>query len=265
MKVHAGDPLDQSALLETQRKLYNLALFNEVNAAVQNPDGDAPRKNVLLQLTEAKRWDVTYGFGFEAQTGTPPKGVINPASAILLGIRRRGVFAEWQDGRESAGVAGCEPDQPARDGQVADAAHDVWIAGRGGDADVSESALLRQARTLRSSVSGGYSNVQNIYDVPGVDAAGRLSGDAEGEAGGHVHLQLRVPAGGGESGDLQVSANLIPQLSQPVRVGGPGITWFHDTRDPSPLDATQGHRTRRCRSFWRRRSSGRRRTSTGRT
>jgi outer membrane protein assembly factor BamA len=39
---------------------------------------------------------------------------------------------------------------------------------------------------------------------------------------------------------LQVSANLIPQLSQPVRVGGPAITWFHDKRQPSPLDATKG-------------------------
>jgi outer membrane protein assembly factor BamA len=42
---------------------------------------------------------------------------------------------------------------------------------------------------------------------------------------------------------LQVSANLIPLLSQPVRVGGPGITWFHDKRDPSPLDATKGSYT----------------------
>src|SRR6202012_199189 len=72
--VHAGDPLNQAALLQTQRNLYNLALFNEVNAAVQDPTGDAPSKNVLVQITEAKRWDVTYGFGFEAQTGTPSLG-----------------------------------------------------------------------------------------------------------------------------------------------------------------------------------------------
>ncbi len=70
-EVAPGQPLDQSALLNTQRKLYDLALFNEVVAAVQNPTGDAELKNVLLQITEAKRWDVTYGFGFEAQTGTP--------------------------------------------------------------------------------------------------------------------------------------------------------------------------------------------------
>jgi outer membrane protein assembly factor BamA len=42
---------------------------------------------------------------------------------------------------------------------------------------------------------------------------------------------------------LAVSASLIPQLSEPVRVGGPGITWFHDTRDPSPLDAQKGSYT----------------------
>ncbi|MEI9981493.1 MAG: hypothetical protein WDN23_21380 [Edaphobacter sp.] len=39
---------------------------------------------------------------------------------------------------------------------------------------------------------------------------------------------------------LQVSADLIPLLSQPVRVGGPGVTWFHDTRSPGPLDAVEG-------------------------
>ena len=50
-----------------QRKLYNLALFNEVDTAVQNPSAEQPRKNVLLLTTEAKRWDVTYGFGFQAQ------------------------------------------------------------------------------------------------------------------------------------------------------------------------------------------------------
>jgi outer membrane protein insertion porin family len=42
---------------------------------------------------------------------------------------------------------------------------------------------------------------------------------------------------------LQVAADLIPLLSQPVRVGGPGITWYHDTRSPSPLDAVKGSYT----------------------
>ena len=42
--LHAGDPLNQTALLDTQRNLYELALFNEVDAAVENPTGGATRK-----------------------------------------------------------------------------------------------------------------------------------------------------------------------------------------------------------------------------
>ena len=69
--LHPGDPLNQTALAETQRNLYDFALFNEVNTAVENPNGGEPHKTVLLQTTEARRWTLTYGLGFEAQTGTP--------------------------------------------------------------------------------------------------------------------------------------------------------------------------------------------------
>ncbi len=43
--VHPGDPLNQDALAATQSNLYAFALFNEVNTAVVNPDGDAPAEN----------------------------------------------------------------------------------------------------------------------------------------------------------------------------------------------------------------------------
>ncbi len=46
-----------------------------------------------------------------------------------------------------------------------------------------------------------------------------------------------------DQSSLQVAANLIPLLAQPDRTGGPGITWIHDTRQPSPLDATHGSYT----------------------
>ena len=66
-----GDPLSQSELEQTQSNLYNFALFNEVDTAVQNPNGGETQKTVLVQMTEARRWTLTYGIGFEAQTGTP--------------------------------------------------------------------------------------------------------------------------------------------------------------------------------------------------
>jgi outer membrane protein insertion porin family len=243
VKVHAGDPLDQTALLETQRQLYNLALFNEVNTAVQNPDGNDESKNVLLQLTEARRWDVTYGFGFEAETGQPQTGVINPASAILLGLSPTATYS--QNGKTGA--------SPRVSLDIS------RINLRGTDQSLtlhSSYGLLEDVQTLTlltphflgkpqfsSSLSGGYSNVQNITTFQ----ASTLQGDyritqkykrADTFIYNFVYRRVAVnPA------TLQVSANLIPQLSQPVRVGGPGITWFHDTRDPSPLDATRGSYT----------------------
>ncbi|HEY1160595.1 MAG TPA: POTRA domain-containing protein, partial [Terracidiphilus sp.] len=69
--LHPGDPLNQTALMDTQRNLYDFALFNEVDTAVENPLGAEPWKTVLLQAVEARRWALTYGFGFEVQTGTP--------------------------------------------------------------------------------------------------------------------------------------------------------------------------------------------------
>ena len=84
--VHAGDPLNQDALLTTQRKLYDLALFNEVNTVVQNPNGVELRKNILLQLSEARRWDLNYGVGLEAQTGNPSTNCLNATTLIELGI-----------------------------------------------------------------------------------------------------------------------------------------------------------------------------------
>ena len=243
LQVHAGDPLDQSALLDTQRRLYNLALFNEVNAAVQNPDGDASRKNVLVQLTEARRWDVTYGFGFEAQTGQPASGTISPASAILLGLNPDTVYS--QNGR-----TGVSPRISADVSRINLFGTDKSITLH------TTYGLLEKVATLSfnnphllgnpsltASISGGYSNVQNISTFQ----ASTLQGDFRVTQKFHrtdtfiYDFQYRRVAVNPDS--LQVSANLIPLLSQPVRVGGPGITWFHDTRNPSPLDAIKGSYT----------------------
>jgi outer membrane protein insertion porin family len=243
VEVHAGDPLNQSALLDTQRKLYDLALFNEVNAAVQNPDGNDPLKNVLLQLTEARRWDVTYGFGFEAETGTPQEGVINPASAILLGLPPNATYSQ-------NGKTGVSPRVSLDVSRINLRGTDNSLTLHTTYGLLEEVAQLtfqnphlEGKKNLSMSISGGYSNVQDITTFQ----ASTLQGDYRITQKVHradtfiYNFEYRRVAVNPNT--LQVSANLIPQLSQPVRVGGPGITWFHDTRDPSPLDAVRGSYT----------------------
>jgi outer membrane protein assembly factor BamA len=231
MLVHAEDPLNQSALLQTQRNLYNLALFNEVNTAIQNPTGNAPSKNVLVQLTEAKRWDVTYGFGFEAQTGTP------------------GVVPGGMQGHTAAqnGKAGVSPRGAIdisrinfRGTQQSLTLHTTFgLLERVATLTFNNPQFLGHPN-LTAAVSGGYSNVQNITTFQ----ASTLQGDfrvtqkyKRADTFIYDFLYRRVAV---NPESLEISPILIPQLSQPVTVGGPGITYFHDTRDPSPLDAQHG-------------------------
>jgi outer membrane protein insertion porin family len=239
--VHPGDPLDQTALLQTQRNLYNIALFNEVNAAVQNPDGVAPEKNVLLQLTEAKRWNVTYGFGLEAQTGTPQSGTISEASCIQLHLNPCNQLTQ-------EGKTGVSPRVSLDVSRI-----NLW-----GTQDSltlhSSYGLLEQvailtlqnphlygSKNFSAAISGGYSNIQDITTF----TASTLQGDFRvtqklrlRDTFIYDFLYRRV-----EVANVQVSADLIPLQSQPVRVGGPGLTWLHDTRSPGPLDAVKGQYT----------------------
>jgi len=231
--VHPSDPLDQTALLETQRNLYNLALFNEVVTAVQNPSGNAPRKNVLIQTTEAKRWNVTYGVGFEAETG-------NPGGTIQGNSGNLGAYSPEGRGSVSPRVS-----------------LDVSrINFRGTKDSVSlrtTYGLLEQiailtyqnpnsfgARNFSTAVSGGYTNIQDITTFASSTLQGSLRVTQKWRKTDtfiYEFLYRRVKV---DPNSLRISSDLIPLLSQPVRVGGPNFTWFHDTRQPTPLDATKG-------------------------
>jgi len=238
--VHPNDPLDQSALLETQRNLYNLALFNEVIAAVQNPVGNAPRKNVLLQLTEARRWDVTYGFGFEAQTGQPGTGTISEASRIQLGLPPNAQFSQEGNAGVSPRVTLDVTRINLRGSQNSLTLHTTYgLLEKIATLSFQNPHLLGK-KNFAATVSGGYSNVQNIttFKASTLQFDFRVTHKVKRADTFLYDFQYRRVKV--DPNSLQVSANLIPLLSQPVRVGGPGITWFHDTRQPGPLDATKG-------------------------
>ncbi|QNI33619.1 BamA/TamA family outer membrane protein [Alloacidobacterium dinghuense] len=241
--IHPGDPLNQTALLETQRKLYDLTLFNQVNTAVQNPLGDELRKNVLLQFTEARRWDISYGFGFQAQTGNPQSNCANltPQQLIQLGINPS-TYTCSPNGK--TGVSPAVLFNISR------------INIRGTDKSVSLNTTLGtlEQRILMSFsnphfldkpklnliLTGGYTNAQDVTTY----ASSRLEGtirltDRVNKPNTLIYSfgYRRVKV---DPNSVQVAPDEIPLVSEPVRVGGPGITWIRDTRVPTPLDATSG-------------------------
>ncbi len=236
--IHAGDPLDQSALLEMQRKYYDLAVFSEANVAVQNPAGQSDRKNVLVQLTEAKRWDVTYGFGFETQLSTPQPNCRAQAS-LGTGSTGNNCGAEGRAGasfRVSADVSRIN---------LFGTDKSVTLHATYGLLEHIATLTLNVPRlrgnpNLSAQLSGGYSNVQNISTFQSSTLQGLFRVTQKVPKADTFIYDLEFRRVSVNQNSLQVTANLIPLLSQPVQVGGPGFTWFHDTRNPTPLDATKG-------------------------
>jgi len=235
----SGDPLDEFAIAETQRNLYDFALFNEVDTAIENPSGEETEKTVLIQTTEARRWAITYGLGFEVQTGTcgtfsssgstcgGANGKTGASPRVLLDITRTNLF-----GREQSislrGTYGLLEQKIKLQYQI---------------------PRLRGSQYFGFDLSGGYANTQDVttYVASKLEVNLRLnqhfrpSGQFLSRANTFVYevafRRVQVAAN-----SLQVMPSEIAALSAPVRVSGPGFTWIRDTRD-SPLDAHRGSYT----------------------
>ncbi len=120
IQIKPGDPLSQIDMLNTQKRLYDLGIFSQVDTAVQNPDSSEREKNVLVNVQEARRYTFNYGLGLEFQTGQPssssnqPLGETGVSPRVSFGVTRlnfRGlnhtVNAEGQRRRPAA----ARPDQ----------------------------------------------------------------------------------------------------------------------------------------------------------
>jgi outer membrane protein assembly factor BamA len=237
--IHPGDPLNQTALSDTQRNLYDFALFNEVNAAVENPTGDAPEKTVLLQAAEARRWALTYGFGFEAQTGQPqnncagataggvacsPNGKTGVSPRVLADVTRNDLFGREQSAslRATYGLLeqsiGVLYQVPHFEGNP-----NFGLAFSGGYANSEDVSTYVASRLV-----GAFRWTEN-FNHPGswLSRANTFIYELD-------FRRVKVSAG-----SLQVYPGEISELSTAMRVGGPAFTWIRDTRD-LPMDARRG-------------------------
>lgn len=77
--LHAGDPLSWAEMGNVQRRLYNLGVFDKVDTAIQNPDGDDQEKYVDLHVVEGHLYSMAVGVGAEiAKIGGSATSISNP-------------------------------------------------------------------------------------------------------------------------------------------------------------------------------------------
>ena len=237
--LHPGDPLNETALMETQRNLYDFALFNEVDTAIENPTGGEINKTVILQTTEARRWALTYGFGLESQTGTPqyncggiiasgascsPNGKTGVSPRVLADITRNNLLGKEQS---------------------------ISLRGTYGLLEQKINLLFQNPhfegnRNIGLTLSAGYANSLDVstYVASKLEQGVRWTQhfDSRGFAFSRANTLIyefnfrRVKV---QANSLQVAPGEIEQLATAVRVAGPSLTWIRDTRD-SAMDAHRG-------------------------
>jgi len=223
--IQQGAPLSQEKMLQTQRNMYDLGIFNEVQTAIENPEGDEKDKDVLFQIKEAKRWTINYGLGMEIGTGLntaqggSPQGETGVSPRVILEVTRINFR-----GRDQS----------------------LIFKSHFGTLEKRASMSFDQPRWFdlpnwRMTLTGLYDNTRDVNTF----SSNRLEGSIQLTQRATKATQLlyrfsyrrievdpnSFPAG--------FSPDLIPIYSQPVRVGMPSLTYLRDTRD-DPVNSTKG-------------------------
>jgi len=219
IQVKPNAPLREGEVVDTQRHLYNLGIFNRVTVAAQNPTGLDPNKDVVALVEEAKRYTLAYGGGFEVQrlasSSDPTSGAVEAAPRGILEISK------------------------------------LNLTGR---ADTL--SLKLRGSTLQGHALLGYSS-PNTFASPKFSfqatAYAEKTRDINtfNETRYEGSLQLTEQASPRTTllyrysfrkvlvSDLKILPEQIPLFQQPTLVSQFGISWVRDTRD-NPADATKG-------------------------
>lgn len=232
LEVHPGDAVSQQDLLHTQTRLYDLGIFSQVDTAVQNPEGTDPKKNVLVQVQEAKRYTFTYGLGLEFQTGQPagatsPTGVTGVSPRVELDVTRLNFGGRNQTLAFQSHVGSLQ-----QRGLVSytvpklfdnDRFKLIYTVFYDNSLDVA---------TFTSQRLEGKIDLRQQFGSTGREPGTRLGPDAI-----TYRFDFRTVKASHFANDF--SPGEIALLSLPARVGGPGFTFIHDKRD-NPLESTKG-------------------------
>jgi len=221
--VKAGDPLSQIDMLNTQKNLYDLGIFSQVDTAIQNPEGNEREKNVLVDVQEAKRYTFNYGIGLEFQT-QPAVGKNQPL-----------------------GQTGVSP-------RVSFSVTRLNFRGRSHTITFKANAGRLQQRGLLSYEAPRWFNnpdwrltfttfYDNTVDVSTFTSE-RLEGSVQAEQriSKSSVIDYRMTFRRVLATNVAIKSNLIPLLSQPTRVGMPGLSYIRNKRD-SDLETTKGNYT----------------------
>jgi outer membrane protein insertion porin family len=217
--IKVKEPLRERDVVESQRRLYNLGVFNRVTIEPQNPNGTDPEKDIAVLVEEAKRYTVAYGGGFEVQrlasTTNPtqtqiqaaPRGILEVSKLNLTGRGDSLSFKLRGSTLQGRALLGYSAPNTFADPHFS----------------FQATAFAEKTRDINTFTEERYEgSVQLTHQVtPLTTVLYRYT---------FRHVLVS---------NLNILSDEIPLFNQPTLVSGFGVTWFRDSRD-NPADASKG-------------------------
>jgi outer membrane protein insertion porin family len=219
VEVKEAEPLREGQVVDTQRRLYNLGIFNRVTISPQNPTGTDPNKDIVVLVEEAKRYTIAYGGGFEVQRlasiNSPTGGEVQAAPRGILEITK------------------------------------LNLTGRADSLSLKLRGSTLQGRTLLGySVPNTFSDPKLSFQATALYEKTRdINTFTESRYEGSVQLTDQVSPRTTVLyrysfrkvlvSNLNIPTEEIPLFQQPTLVSQFGASWVRDTRN-NPADATRG-------------------------
>jgi outer membrane protein insertion porin family len=224
LQLNPGDPLSPTAMGETERRLYDLGVFSRVDMAIQDPDGETDQKYVVYDLEEARRYSLSMGVGAEfARIGgctyclDAPAGQTGFAPRVSFGVTRSDLWGMAHSLSLRTRFSTLE--------QQAILTYD-WARFRGKD-------MLQLTFTARYDDSKDVRTFSFKRDEVSTQLKQRVNKSIT------LLYRYTYRAVDVNQATLKISPELIPLLSQPVRLGLLSFNLIQDRRD-DPLDPRKG-------------------------
>jgi outer membrane protein insertion porin family len=217
--IKVKEPLREGDVVESQRRLYNLGVFNRVTIEPQNPNGTNPEKDIAVLVEEAKRYTLAYGGGFEVQrlasTTSPTGAQIEAAPRGILELSK------------------------------------LNLTGRGDSLSFKLRGSTLQGRALLGySAPRAFASPHFSFQATAFAEKTRdINTFTEDRYEGSVQLTEQVTPlttvlyryafRKVQVSNLKILSEEVPLFNQPTLVSQFGVTWFRDSRD-NPADASKG-------------------------
>ena len=219
LSFRPGEPANESGLLESQRRLYDLGLFNQVQIAPENPGSAETQKSILVNMEETPRWTLGYGGGIEVQRlgSNEPQGQLKASPRVSLDLSRLNVGGRDQTASFQGRLSSLDKG----------AAFSYFIPKFPSRRDIS----------VRFNASADYSRNVLTFTAKREEVSLLL----EKRWNPTTFLSVRYSFRNVQALDLsnRISANQIPLISRPARIGMFALSYFNDHRD-DPINPTRG-------------------------